>query len=304
MSNLEILIVALLLDAFIGDPDALWRRFPHPAELMGRAIEFLDRSLNQGRNRKLKGILSLAVLLLLTWLVGAILAGLPDFGVLEATTGAVLLAQNSLGRHVSAVADGLRQGLPQGRHAVSMIVGRDAQALDKNGVARSAIESAAENFSDGVVAPAFWFLMLGLPGIMVYKMANTADSMIGYNNNRHREFGWAAARFDDLINWIPARLTGVLICLAHGSARAFRVMLRDAPLHRSPNAGWPEAAAAAVISVAISGPRTYDGSLVDYPYVNAEGARDLTPEHITKAVRVNWQSWAVMLAILFAIWLL
>jgi len=175
-----------------------------------------------------------------------------------------------------------------------MIVGRDTATLDQSGVARSAIESAAENFSDGVLAPAFWFLLLGLPGIMVYKIVNTADSMIGYRNDRYREFGWAAARFDDLLNWIPARLSGLLICAVSRTPRAFAIMRRDAPLHRSPNAGWPEAATAAAIGVAISGPRVYDGAMTDDPFVNPDGRRYLNARDIDAATALLWRVWGAL----------
>jgi adenosylcobinamide-phosphate synthase len=297
MTVLDMLIVALVLDALIGDPDVLWRRVPHPAALMGRAVSELDRGLNRGAHRQAKGVLALLILAAGALLTGWVITALPDHGVLETLLAAILLAQNSLARHVALVARALERGLDEGRRAVAMIVGRDPAALDESGVARSAIESAAENFSDGVVAPAFWFLVGGLPGMILYKAVNTADSMIGYRTPRHGEFGWASARFDDLLNLFPARLSGLLICAAHLSPRAFSIMWRDAPLHRSPNAGWPEAAAAAVAGVAISGPRSYDGVRIDYPFVNAEGRRDLGPGDIDRAVRINWRSWALMLAL-------
>jgi len=304
MSALEILILALILDALFGDPDSLWRRLPHPAALMGRAVSALDARLNTGPNRKRAGAVALALLLIPTALIGQIIASIPDAGLLEILIAAILLAQNSLVKHVRAVALGLKTSLAEGRRAVAMIVGRDAQSLDETGVARSAIESAAENFSDGVVAPAFWLLVFGLPGILVYKMANTADSMIGYRSEKYAQFGWAAARFDDLINWIPARLTGLLICLAHGSVYAFKIMRRDAPLHRSPNAGWPESATAAIAGVAISGPRTYDGIPTNDPFVHAEGRRIVTSADILRATRILWQSWGVLLAALILTWLI
>lgn len=298
MNHLLMLILALLLDAVLGEPRWLWSRIPHPAALMGRAVATLEAALNHG-NRRRNGILTVLVLVVASGLTGWLLAKLPDHGLIEILLAAILLAQNSLVSHVSAVASALQQGgLPAGRKAVALIVGRDPEALDENGVIRSAIESLAENFSDGVVAPAFWFLLFGLPGIMVYKMANTLDSMIAYRNPRYLEFGWAAARLDDLMNWIPARLSGALICLAHGSADAFLLMRRDAPLHRSPNAGWPEAALAATIGVAVSGPRVYDGQKTDDPFVNAEGRQNLLVSDIGRAVRAIWLSWWTMLALL------
>ena len=196
---------------------------------------------------------------------GALVSAVPDFGLLEVLLAATLLCQKSLAEHVRTVADGLRYGLQEGRNAVGKIVGRDVRYLDGGGVARAAIESAAENFSDGVVAPAFWFAVLGLPGIVAYKFINTADSMIGYRSDRFREFGWAAAKLDDMVNYVPARLSAALIAIAHGRWSAFRIMRDDAPRHRSPNAGWPEAALASVLGVALSGPRTYGGVAADFP---------------------------------------
>ncbi len=302
MSNLEIVLVALVLDALFGEPDWLWRKLPHPAALMGRAVGWFDQRLNTGANRRAKGIAALICLTAMAAFIAYLVSALPDQGFLATILTAILLAQHSLAAHTAAVARGLETSLPVGRDAVALIVGRDPNTLDENGVARSAIESAAENFSDALVAPALWALLFGLPGIMVYKMVNTADSMIGYRNDRYGEFGWAAARFDDLVNWIPARIAGGLICAAHGSAKAFETMRRDAPLHRSPNAGWPEAATAAVLGVAISGPRTYGGVATTDPYVNAKGRYQLIPADIDHAVRVIWRSWGLMLALLALVW--
>ncbi|MEJ2020234.1 MAG: cobalamin biosynthesis protein, partial [Maritimibacter sp.] len=169
--------------------------------------------------------------------------------------------------------------------------------LDETGVARAAIESAAENLSDGVVAPAFWFLLLGLPGLMAYKMVNTADSMIGYRTEQYEEFGKAAALFDDLLKWSPARLTGLMLFLARHRRGGWEIIRRDAPLHRSPNAGWPEAAMAMGLGVALSGPRAYHGEMRDYPYVYPEGARDCGPAEIDEAVISLWRVWGMMLAL-------
>jgi adenosylcobinamide-phosphate synthase len=228
----------------------------------------------------------------LGWLIHLI----PDFGLLEIIAAAILLAQKSLVDHVRAVANELRLSLPSGRRAVSMIVGRDTATLDEPAVSRAAIESAAENLSDGVIASAFWFLIAGLPGLMLYKITNTADSMIGHRTPRHEEFGWAAARFDDLLNLIPARLTALLLALSHGWTDP-RPILRDAPLHRSPNAGWPEAAMAVILNVALSGPRAYHGEMRDYPWVWAEGRRDPGPADIDAACTALWRAWAAMFAL-------
>ena len=291
-----LLIPALLLDAVLGEPKALWDRFPHPAVLMGRAVAWAEARLNTGETRKARGVLAMAALggtaLLLGWLIHI----LPDCGVIEVIVVAILLAQKSLVQHVRAVADALRLSLGDGRGAVAMIVGRDTAVLDRAGVARSAIESAAENLSDGVIAPAFWFLIGGLPGLMLYKITNTADSMIGHRTPRYEQFGWAAARLDDLLNLIPARLTEVLIAVTHGMLNPAPI-LRDAPLHRSPNAGWPEAAMAVCLNISLSGPRSYHGKQSDFPWVWPEGRRDLGPEDIDAAVSALWRAWGAMLAI-------
>lgn len=292
-----ILAIGMVLDAVLGEPKWLWDRMPHPAVVMGRLIGWLDRTLNSGNDRKSKGILVIAGLTLGAWLLGLVLSELPDLGVIEIAIVAILLAQKSLVDHVAQVARALETGLEDGRQAVAQIVGRDVDALDRSGVARSAIESAAENLSDGVIAPALAYLILGLPGLIAYKIINTADSMIGYRTERHEEFGWASARLDDLVNWLPARLTAGLILLAKARPDLWRLVLRDARLHRSPNAGWPEAAMAGVLDVALSGPRSYNGVMGEQPFVHARGQRDLGPEDIRVAVTVLWQVWALMLGL-------
>lgn len=291
-----LLVPALLLDAAFGEPHWLWSRLPHPAVVMGRAVGWLDARLNRGENRKAKGVLALVVLVFGAGLTGAAIASLPDGGLLEVLAAAILLAQRSLVDHVRAVGDALRLSLSDGRRMVARIVGRDTTALDEAGVARAAIESAAENLSDGVVAPALAFLIFGLPGLMIYKITNTADSMIGHRTPRHEQFGWAAARFDDLLNWVPARLTAALILLAHGRFDPAPV-LRDGPLHRSPNAGWPEAAMAVVLDVALSGPRSYNGVMTAFPWVWPEGRADPGPDQIDAACSALWRAWAGLLGL-------
>lgn len=295
-----LLLLALLLDAMAGEPRMIWDRWPHPAVLMGRAVAWADARLNHGAGRKAKGVLALAGLVALAGIIGWLIALVPDFGLLEVLVAAVLLAQRSLVQHVQAVADALRLSLGDGRRAVSMIVGRDTGAMQPPDVARAAIESAAENLSDGVVAPAFWFLIGGLPGLMIYKITNTADSMIGHRTPRHEQFGWAAARFDDLLNWVPARITAALIALAHGRTDPAPI-LRDAVLHRSPNAGWPEAAMAVVLNTSLSGPRSYNGKWQEFPWVWPEGRRDPGPAQIDAAVRALWRTWALMFGIVIVL---
>ena len=291
------LALALVLDAIFGEPDRLWRRVAHPVESCGRVIDWLEGLLNEGKHRRAKGAVAILVLVVVIWLPAWLLSQGIFLGVFEVLGAAVLLAQRSLADHVGAVAGALRVSLAEGRGAVARIVGRDPETLDQAGVARAAIESAAENFSDGVVAPVFWFLLGGLPGIAVYKAVNTADSMIGHRSERYREFGWAAARLDDLLNWIPARLAGGLICLVGGGRAAMAVMLRDAGLHKSPSAGWPEAATAASLEVALAGPRVYGGVVTDDPYLNAGGRRAAGPADIEAAVRLIWRAWWVVLAV-------
>ena len=294
-----ILTVALILDAIFGEPRWLWSRVTHPAVVMGRAVSALDRQLND-RTRRC-GVLAVCVLVAGAAAIGCALTVLPP--LMQAVAAAMLLAQKSLTQHVTAVASGLAQGLEPGRQAVAMIVGRDTAQLDEAAIARAAIESGAENLSDGVVAPAFWLLIAGLPGLMVYKAVNTADSMIGYRTEAYRNFGWAAARLDDLLNLVPARLTGAMIALASGGIAAWSIMRSDAPRHRSPNAGWPEAAMAATLGVRLSGPRHYAEGPSQDPWLN-EGARDPNIEDVTKAVSVMWRVWWVLLTIAAMLWLL
>ncbi len=292
---------ALLLDAILGEPDWLWRRLPHPAVLLGKLVGALDERLNTGTMRRARGVLAVVIFIMTAGAIGLVIAALPFGLVFEIIAAAILLAQRSLADHVTAVADGLDAGLADGRSAVAHIVGRDTAALDESGVARAAIESAAENFSDGIVAPAFWFLIAGLPGMLIYKAINTADSMIGYRTDRHREFGWAAAHLDDLVNLPASRLSAVLLAIGPGMARALTVTWRDAGLHRSPNAGWPEAAMAAQLGIALAGPRVYHGAATDDPFVHAEGRKDINASDVRAAVRRLWTGWGCLLALTVAI---
>lgn len=287
--------LALILDAVVGEPRAIWSRIPHPAVLMGRLIGTCDTAFNQGKNRRAKGTIVIAMLCLLAVLSGvAISAAFGFWG--EVIIGAILIAHKSLVQHVSAVGDALRVSLGDGKRAVAMIVGRDTKDMDGSDVARSAIESAAENLSDGVTAPVFWFAILGLKGLILYKIINTADSMIGYKTDRHLEFGWAAARFDDLLNFVPARLTAAIIC-ALGSRTGWNTIATEAKKHRSPNAGWPEAAMAYKLGIALSGPRSYFGKKTTDPFVNPTGVNNLTPDHIDQATAVLWQTWIALVVL-------
>lgn len=306
-ARLLVLLAALGIDRVVGDPDALWRRLPHPVVLFGAAVGLAERCLNDPALAEgpavARGALAIGLLLALAAAVGgaatAIAEALPLGEALLAVLVAVLLAHRSLLEHVRAVADALgTEGLAGGRRAVAMIVGRDPAALDEAGVARAAIESAAENLSDGVVAPAFWFALLGLPGLFAYKMLNTADSMIGHRDARHRFFGRATARLDDLANLVPARLTTLLLALAAGGGPGrwlaiLRVAVRDAPRHASPNAGWPETAMAAALGIALGGPRRYGSLAVEGAWLNGAGRRSAGPPDIARALALVDRAGAI-----------
>ena len=298
MSTAALLAAALVLDAILGEPDWLWSRLPHPAVLMGRAVAALDRRLNRGEARVLKGALAVAVLALGALTLGQVIAWLGPLA--EVVAAAILLAQRSLVEHVGAVAAGLNRSLQAGRDMVARIVSRDTRDMTEAQVARAAIESAAENLSDGVIAPAFWFLILGTPGLILYKAINTADSMIGYRNPRYEAFGKVAARADDLMNLIPARLTGLMIAIFTGQMGHWRDIVADARQHKSPNAGWPEAATARALDVALAGPRSYHGQMRELPWVNGSGRRRIGAADIRAAVRLLWRVWLIFLLLVVA----
>ena len=315
----ESLLLSLALDAVFGDPEALNRRQLHPVQLIGRVIAWVDARFNResdtpGRRRNsgawtAAGLLAGA--LILGHLVQTLLLALPLGWLSLAVVMSSLIAQRSLYEHVAAVASGLETGgLGGGRLAVSRIVGRDPEALDQAGVSRAAIESLAENFSDGVVAPVFWAALLGLPGLLAYKVINTADSMIGHKSPRHLHFGWAAARLDDLLNLIPARLSGLIVCAASwllpgaDPLGAWHAMRRDARHHRSPNAGWPEAAFAGALGLAIAGPRVDHGELVDDHWMNEGGRPHGAAPDIRMALRLFVRAcWMQAVLLIALIWL-
>lgn len=278
------MLVALALDVAIGWPDWLYRRIGHPVGWMGRVIAEADLRFNRSELpeavRRRNGIaLALAVIAATGILAWCVTLMLPD-GFLGMAMAGVLawpfLAARSLDEHVRAVAESLAEGDVSGaREAVSKIVGRDPAMLDSPAMARASLESLAENASDGVVAPLLWGTLFGLPGIAAYKAVNTLDSMIGYRTVRHEAIGWASARFDDLANLVPARLTAVLLaCVSGAPRRVLRIVFRDAGHHRSPNAGWPESAMAGALRVRLSGPRIYagHGGLSGDPFVNPDGS--------------------------------
>jgi adenosylcobinamide-phosphate synthase len=298
--------LALLIERLIGYPTSLFKLIGHPVTWMGALISWLEPQLNQGINRRGRGIAMLLLLLLtglaVSLLIIAVTRRVPFGWVLEALLASTLLAQKELGRAVKSVADALNLSLESGRRAVSQIVGRDPEALDEAGVAKASIESLAESTSDGVVAPLFWLLVGGLPGIVLYKAVNTADSMVGHRNERYAEFGWASARFDDLLNWIPARLTALLVAGAAFLVRradpehAWSTALRDARKHASPNAGWPEAAFAGALGFMLGGPRAYEGELHNLPAFG-DGRADLTSLDILRSLELYWMAMNLLLGL-------
>jgi len=295
-----IMLGGMALDLALGWPGRLYARIGHPVTWLGRVISACEARRNAGSDKKrLTG--GMATTLIVTLIAAlpawAVQAMLPD-GLVGIVIAAVLawplIALRSMHDHVVAVARPLSAGdLPAARHAVSMIVGRDPSQLDTRAIARAATESLAENTSDGIVAPLFWGALLGLPGIYAYKAINTMDSMIGHRNARYEFFGKPAARLDDLVNWLPARLTGLIFAGVSGHpVRAVRVMLRDAPKHRSPNAGWAEGAMAAALDIRLSGPRVYGDHVAQEPWLN-EGAADPSPRDLAGALSLYWHAMTV-----------
>ena len=315
-----ILLLALLIDRSIGDPDWLWRKLPHPVAAFGAGIKWFETRFNRksmsSRRRKWYGLGALLILLLATFIVGLVvhrlLHGLGFTGIIiEALVASIFLAQKSLVDHVARVEKAFKQGsLDEARGAVSLIVGRETKNLDESAVCRAAIESLAENSSDGVVAPVFWYLILGLPGLFCYKLVNTADSMIGYKNERFKDFGWASARLDDVVNFIPARLTALIVILTSGlfinrkaAAKSLEVVRKDARHHHSPNAGFPECAFAGALDVKLLGPRIYSGKAVDEPFQNDSG-KMARPDDIYRAIRLFKRSMDVLFLIILLLFLI
>ncbi|MEO1206488.1 MAG: adenosylcobinamide-phosphate synthase CbiB [Pseudomonadota bacterium] len=310
--------IALLVEAAVGYPVWLFARIGHPVTWMGAVIAWCDRNWNQAAlsatRRRVAGVLLVVVLVFIGSGAGLVvhlaamqlfptLVGVLVIGVLASS----LLAQRSLYDHVAAVACGLEtRGLEGGREAVAHIVGRDPSQLDEAGVSRAAIESLSENFSDGVVAPLFWLLVGGLPGAATYKAINTADSMVGHLTEKHRDFGWASARLDDLVNLPASRMTATLIVLVAAltpglkGRDAIAAVRRDAGAHRSPNAGWPEAAMAGALGLRLAGPRVYEGETVDDTYMG-DGRIEAGAEDIRRALRVFLLACVVKISAVFGV---
>src|SRR5580658_2117139 len=324
--SVALALLAMVIELCAGYPQALLRAIGHPVTWIGHLIAALDRALNrdvpppfpplqagEGREgvRRAAGIIAI---LLLLGIVGAIafivereLLRLPFGLFVVAVIASTLVAQRSLHQHVADVAIALGQGgVIAGRAAVAKIVGRDPETLDAAGVARAAIESLAENFSDGVVAPVLWMAIAGLPGAALYKAINTADSMIGHRTPRHEAFGWAAARLDDLVNLPASRLSALLLVAAAvpsknaSATAAWRAVLRDASRHRSPNAGYPEAAMAGALGLSLAGPRVYDGVTIDDATMG-DGRRDATAADIRHALTLYQYADAILIALVAAI---
>ena len=305
--SIKLAVIAILVEALGGYPDVLYRAIGHPVSWIGRIISWCDEAWNSPQStfeaRRAWGVATLGLLLAVSLLAGFAIERLLPLvvcGVLASS----LLAQRSLHRHVAAVADSLETGgLDTGRRAVSEIVGRDSERLDGAGVGRAAIESLAENFSDGVVAPLFWMVVAGLPGAIAYKAINTADSMIGHRSEKHLAFGWAAARTDDLVNLPASRLSALWLVLAAtitpgcSAERAWSTAWRDSRRHRSPNAGWPEAAMAGALGLKLAGPRVYDGELVDDSWMG-DGRDAVTPQDIRAALRLYRTACGIQIAAL------
>lgn len=296
------LMLALALDAAVGWPERLYRMVGHPVGIFASIIGACETRWNTpartDARRRICGVAVVALLVavagggslliqqaIVRWLGSCAWIGM---GLLAFPA----LAQRSLYDHVRRVADALGRGdLSGARDAVAMIVGRDTQGLDEAGVARAAIESLAESFCDGVAAPLFWLVLLGLPGIWTYKAINTADSMIGHREEPYRAFGWAAARTDDVLNLIPARIAGCVLCIV--GRGGWRTMWRDARKHASPNAGWPEAAMAGVLGLRLAGPIAYDGVTYEKPWIG-EGRRPATSDDIRRALRLYIYACALL----------
>ncbi len=308
--------LALAIERIVGYPQWLHKRFGHPVEWYGSLLNRFDVALNTpqqnpGWNR-LKGVLTIVALIIVVLAISVPFAGflqsLEYSALFEALFAVPLLAQKELKRFVRRVADALDTSVADGRQALSHIVGRDTSNLERSDISRAAIESLAENTSDGIVAPAFWLAIFGLPGIAVYKVINTADSMIGYKSQKYLTFGWAAARLDDLVNLIGARLTGLLFAGAASltnpmaTSRALATIWHDAKKHASPNAGWPEAAMAGVLDIRLGGPRKYNDELVDLPWMG-EGRKELDADDIRRALRLYNQALILLMIIIFFCWL-
>ena len=310
MSTLTLAAIAILIERIVGYPSVLQKTIGHPVEWFGLLIDSAEKHFNLAPNNliqgRLRGAIALVLILLFTalpaWLVSQVLGRFTGGPLIEALLATTLIAQKSLRQHVLDVYRALSNSLQDGRHAVAKIVGRETRSLDGSGVAKAALESLAENTADGIVAPVFWFALLGLPGIVAYKVINTADSMIGHKTDRHLHFGFVAAKLDDLVNLPASRLTALFFAGAawFSSSQAAKAALaatwRDAGKHRSPNAGWPESAMAGALDLKFGGPRFYDGEIVDLPFLG-HGREQLTRLDIDSGLKLYGRALWIMLGL-------
>ena len=300
------LILGWLADRLLGDP--IW--LPHPVVMFGKLIALGEKCLNKGSWRRTKGAVLAIILVMMTFILTSIiqhqlyLLHPCCMLVFDAIIIFYCLAGKTLMCEVRDVFVALEQSLEKGRLQVSRIVGRDTSQLSANEVRTAALETLAENLSDGVVAPLFWLVLAGVPGMLAYKMTNTLDSMIGYKTTRYARFGTFAARLDDIVNYIPARLTAVLMIIASQRPRLFAFVVNNSAHHASPNSGWPEAALAGLLNCRFGGPHTYFGEYIDKPYIGNH-ERQLTTNDMHKALSVNMKTELLMIALsVVVLWLL
>ncbi len=318
--SFSVAFLATILDRFVALPKGIIIPIAHPVVWQGWLIEQLEQRLNRSdfsaSRRRAGGALALSVLILVTFIIAfsivQLLQVLPFPWIFEAALASIFLAHRSLHEAVQAVADVLKTSLSAARIQVSHIVGRDTKNLDQHEISRAAVESLAENSSDGIIAPLFWLALLGLPGIAVYKAINTADSMIGHKSEKYLAFGWASAKLDDVVNFVPARLCALFYILAAGIGqqnpwkrikKAWRVTLRDAPTHVSPNAGWPEAALAGALDFSLGGIRAYQGRILQLPQMG-EGRADLARPDIETALNLSGKMSTLALIFVGLLWLI
>lgn len=294
------LLLGYLLDLIFGDPE----RLPHPIVWFGKMISWGEHRLNRGQHRMAKGaVMSVAYILLVFFVLWGLIRLVPNailWGVLNTIIIFYCLAGTTLIREVRNVFLALDESLEAGRKQVARIVGRDTSELTAQEVRTAALETLAENLSDGVIAPLFWLAVLGVPGMVAYKMVNTLDSMIGYRTERYKDFGCWAARIDDIFNYIPARLTAVLMVIASGKPTLLKFVWRNGRKHASPNSGYPEAALAGALNCRFGGPHYYFGELFDKPFIG-ENERDLTTADMHKAVRINRIAEVMMIALVIVV---
>lgn len=310
MNNFALVALALVLEYFVGYPRALFNMVGHPIQWIGKLIAYLDEGLNDPdledddqRNHGIFAVLALCLAVgVPAYIVSTFLSYLANGWIINVALATTMIAQKSLRDHVSAVARTLPQSIIEARIEVGKIVGRDPHNLDESGVAKAALESLAENTADGITAPIFWYAIAGLPGIVIYKAINTADSMIGHKSEKYLHFGWAAAKLDDLVNLPASRLTGLLFAAAawfkskSSAQAALTSMWRDSRKHQSPNAGWPEAAMAGALDLKFGGPREYDGETVELAYMG-EGRSQLMASDIDKGLELYDRALLILLAV-------